>query len=143
MNAFGYIESKVLTRIKPSKVEGVGVFAIRDIPSSSFIFEPWLGETGYHPVREEDLLTLPRELYKHIKGIFLFGPDFPKNTDTYVYLVKGCHWIYTNPGCFINSGGALYNIDKDTVKTIRNIKAGEEILSNYGKYERINKKYLL
>lgn len=143
MDAFGYLQSKVLTRIKPSRIEGVGVFAICDIPFSTLIFEPWLGETGAYPIKEEDLLTLPRELYRHVKSIFLYGPNFPKDTDTYIHLVKGCHWVYTNPGCFVNSGGAAYNKDMNTGRATRDIKAGEEILSNYGKYERINKKYLL
>ena len=143
MDVFSYIESKVLTRIKPSKIQGVGVFAICDIPSSTFIFEPWLGKTGSYTVKEEDLVTLPKELYSHIKSIFLYGPEFPKKTDTYVHLTKGCHWIYTTPYYFVNSGGDTYNIDKDTLRATRDIKAGEEILSNYGRYERIKSRYLV
>lgn len=142
MDAFGYISSKVFTRLKPSKISGVGVFAVRDIPSSSNIFEPWLGDTGTYSVKEEQLKTLPYDLYHHIKSIFLYGPDFPKVTDTFVHLVHNCHWVYTTPYYFVNSG-KNYNLDKDSLLTTRNIRAGQEIISNYGRYEKLNTKSLI
>ena len=36
-----------------------------------------------------------------------------------------------------------YNIDKDTKLTNRTIFRGEELLSNYGRYERFEKKDLI
>lgn len=143
MTAISYIQQKVLVKLKPSKVSGVGVFALRDIPTSTFLFDIWEGETGFYPIPEEELKLLPRELYLHIKDIFLYGPNFPSDTSTYVYLTKGCHWIYTTPYYFVNSGFEKANIDKDTMKSTRLIRAGEEILSNYGRYERFPKKKLL
>jgi hypothetical protein len=143
VDAFDYIKNHVFVKIKPSKISGVGVFAIKDIPISTFIFQPWLGESGRYPISESDLQKLPKELFLHIKDIFLYSPDFPKDTNTYVTLTNGCHWIYTTPYYFVNSGGDKYNIDKDTLLTTRNIKQGEEILSNYGRYERLQKKDLI
>jgi len=143
LNVIGYIESKVFVKVQPSRISGVGVFAIRDIPAHTLLFEPWLGKTGTYPISEERLEKLPPLLYKHIKDVFLYGPDFPSNTDTYVTLTNGCHWIYTTPYYFVNSGFGRANIDKDTKKSTRNILAGEEILSNYGRYERFDKKELL
>ena len=143
MNPFGYISSKIYTRLKPSKISGVGVFALRDIPSSSSIFDTWQGETGVYAIKEEELKTLPRELYHHIKSLFLYGPDFPSNTDTFIKLVNNCHWVYTTPYYFVNSSQSDYNLDKDTLLTTRDIKAGEEILSNYRRYERLAPKDII
>jgi len=143
LDAIGYIESKVFVKVQPSKISGVGVFAIRDIPAHTPLFEPWQGKTGTYPIPEVRLEKLPSLLYRHIKDVFLYGPDFPKNTDTFVTLINGCHWIYTTPYYFINSGFKAANIDKDTKMSIRNIHAGQEILSNYGRYERFTKKDLL
>lgn len=143
MTPFSYIANKVFVKLKPSKISGVGVFAIRDIPTSTFLFEEWQGETGCYPIKEEELKTLPPELYSHIKDIFLYSPDFPSDTDTYVTLTKGCHWIYTSPYYFVNSGFTKANMDKDTLLSTRNIREGEELLSNYGRYERFPKKSLL
>lgn len=143
MNAIGYIKSKVFVKVQPSKISGVGVFALRDIPAHTKLFEPWLGKTGTYPIPEDELSQLPPLLYKHIKDVFLYGPDFPSNTDTFVTLTNNCHWIYTTPYYFTNSGFNRANIDKDSKMSLRNISAGEEILSNYGRYERFDKKDLL
>lgn len=143
MNAFEYISTKVFIKLKPSRIQGVGVFAIKDIPKNTNPFEVWSGDTGIYSISESELRSLPEELYNHIKDIFLYGPDFPTDTQTYVKLINGCHWIYTTPYYFVNSGFDKSNIDKDTLLTNRIIYKGEELLSNYGRYERFNKKEFL
>lgn len=143
MDAFEYISTKVYVKLKPSRIHGVGVFSIKDIPSNTYPFEPWLGETGMYAISEEKLKLLPLELYTHIKDMFGYGLDFPKNTDSFVTLTNGCHWIYTNPYYFINSNIKKYNLDKDTFLTTRMIYKGEELLSNYGRYERFDFKDLI
>ena len=143
MNAFNYILNYVFVKLKPSKIQGVGVFALRDIPKNTYLFQSWNDDSDYYPIEESKLQTLPKELYSHIKDIFLYSPEFPKDTNTYIQLTKGCHWIYTTPYYFVNSDIKNYNIDKDTFKTTRDIKVGEEILSNYGRYERLDKKDMI
>ena len=142
MNAFSYIKNNVYVKLKPSKLQGIGVFALRDIPQGVLIFEKWAGDTGSYSVPEKDLEQLPRELYKHIKDIFLYSPNFPIDTNTYITLTKGCHWVYTTPYYFVNSSTVSPNLDKDTQLTLRPIKKGEEILSNYGRYERALKEVI-
>ncbi len=143
MTPFEYISTKVFVKIKPSKIQGVGVFAIKDIPEGIHLFELWNGDTETYPISEEDLQSLPKELYTHIKDIFLYGPEFPSDTNTYVKLTHGCHWIYTTPYYFVNSDLNNFNIDKNTLQSNRIIRKGEEILSNYGRYERFSKKDLI
>lgn len=143
MNAYNYISKNIFVKLKPSKVDGVGVFAIKDIPKNTFLFETWKGDSGYFPIKEKELQKLPKDLYNHIKDIFLYSPDFPNDTNTYIQLTNGCHWIYTTPYYFVNSDINKSNIDKTTFKTTRDIKRGEEILSNYGRYERLQKEELI
>lgn len=142
MTAFSYIQNKVVAQLRPSRISGIGVFALRDIPAGTFLFDKWEGESGYYLITEKELSSLPKALYRHIKDIFLYSPNFPKDTNTYVYLTSGCHWIYTTPYYFMNSNIESYSVDKDTLETIRDVKEGEELLSNYGRYER-NKKVLI
>jgi len=143
VNEFSYILNHVFVKLKPSKVQGVGVFALRDIPENVEVFKKWEGETGVYPIPEEQLQQLPKELYSHIKGIFLYAPNFPKDTSTYITLTNNCHWIYTTPYYFVNSNVKDFNIDKDTLKSTRKIKVGEEILSNYRRYERLPQQELI
>ena len=70
MTPFEYISNKVYTKLKPSKIQGIGVFAVKDIPMNTNPFEPWDGDTGLYPISEIELLSLPNELYSHIKDIF-------------------------------------------------------------------------
>ncbi len=143
MTAYSYIKNFVYVKIKPSKISGVGVFSIKDIPTSTYLFQPWAGDTGSYPITESELKTLPAGLYSHIKDVFLYSPNFPKDTNTYIHLTNGCHWIYTTPYYFINSGFSKANLDKETMMTLREIRSGEEVLSNYGRYEKFPKKDLL
>jgi len=143
MTPFEYISTKVYVKLKPSRIQGIGVFAIKDIPFQTNPFEVWTGDTGIYSISESELLSLPEELYGHIKDIFLYSPNFPSDTNTYVKLINGCHWIYTTPYYFINSGLTKYNIDKDTKLSNKIIYRGEELLSNYGRYERFGEKNLI
>ena len=142
MDAYGYILNKVFIKLKPSRIAGIGAFALKDIPINTKLFEPWTGSTGTYSITEDQMLSFPKELYKHIKEVFTFGPDFPTKSDTFVYLINGCHWIYTTPYYFVNSGGDKFNMDKDSLTSTSFIKQGSEILSNYGRYERTNRNLL-
>lgn len=142
MDAFSYIKDNVFVKLGVSRVHGVGVFALRDIEPDTELFLPWEGFTGRYKVSEDQLSTLSKPLYRHIKDIFLYGPDFPKDSSTYITLTNGCHWIYTTPYYYINSGGDNSNVDKHTYKSIKFIREGEELLSNYGRYERLSKDLL-
>ena len=136
MSPFEYVQQKVFVKLKPSSYEGIGVFALRDIPVNTLLFEPWLGESGIYELTSKEVNSLPKELSKHIRDVFLYHPNFPQNDNIVIELINNCHWIYTSPNYFVNSGFIDgYNMCKDTHKAIRNIKQGEEILSNYGRNE--------
>jgi len=137
MTPISYVQNNVFVKLKPSSYQGIGVFAIRDIPKNTFLFEPWTGKTGTYELSDEQINKLPTELSKHIRDIFLYHPKFPNNNSTIIELTNGCHWIYTTPYYFVNSGFIDgYNLCKDTYITVRDIKQGEEILSNYKRFEK-------
>ena len=41
MNVYSYISKNIFVKLKPSKIQGVGVFSIRDIPKDTYLFETW------------------------------------------------------------------------------------------------------
>jgi hypothetical protein len=145
MDAFGYIKNHVFVKLKPSRIAGVGVFAIKEIPSDTFIFKVWEGESGVYPISQNEINTLEYDLQVHILDLFQYSTEFPNDTNLYVRLINGFHWIYTNPYLFVNSGlpQNKSNIDKDTGKSIRVIKCGEELLSNYGRNDRFDLKKII
>lgn len=145
MDAFDYVKSHVFVRLKPSKIAGIGVFAIRDIPTDTFLFKVWEGKTGFYPISQIELNELGSELKTHILDMFEYSNEFPTDTNIYVELTNGCHWIYTNPYYFINSGyyEEKSNLDRNTMKSVRLIKKGEELLSNYKRYEKMNNKTII
>lgn len=143
MDAYSYIKNHVFVKLKPSKYSGIGVFSIRDVPSNTFLFKKWEGETGLYPISQSQLNSLPRELKLHILDIFMYSSDFPDDTNVYVVLTNGCHWVYTTPYFFVNSDIDKANIDKDTHKTLKKILSNREIVSNYRKCERIDSKSIL
>jgi hypothetical protein len=141
MDAYNYIKNCVFVKLKPSNISGVGLFAIKDIPENTLLFEIWQGDSGYYPITQKQLESLDQEVSSHIKDIFILSEDFPNDTDIYVKLTKGFHWIFIEPYLFINSGfyQKKSNVDKDTMKSSKFIKNGEELLSNYERYEKFKK----
>ena len=144
MDAFGYVKNNLFVKLKPSPIAGIGVFAIKDIPIDTFLFQEWKGETRYYPISQTELNELDSALKTHILDMFEYTDAFPSNTNIYIKLTNGCHWIYTNPYYFINSGyyENKSNVDRDTMQSTKFIKRGEELLGNYKRYEKINKKLL-
>lgn len=144
IDAYNYIKNCIFVKLKPSNISGIGVFALRNIKKETLLFNLWEGETGFYPISQQQLEMLDEELRSHIRDLFLFSSDFPVDTNIYVKLTNGCHWIYTNPYYFVNSGyyEKKSNVDKDTMMSIRDIKKGEEILSNYQRYEKMDKKII-
>lgn len=142
MDAFSYILNHVFIQLRPSNISGIGVFAMRDIPQNTKIFEVWTGETGFYPISQSQLNQLDDEVRRHVKDMFVFSTDFPSDTNIYIKLTHGYHWIHLNPYCFINSGfyEDKVNLERETAKTTKNVKKGEEILGDYIRYEKIEKK---
>ncbi len=154
MTVYDYLKNHVVAILKPSRISGVGFFAIRNIEKGESIFYPWFGESGIYSITHSELFTLPDELGKNIyetfdNHIYYLDKDGTSRKVDKEYgklffpLEKGCHWIYIYPKLFINSG--LHNSNVDTINNIipiatKHIKKGEELLANYGSNFKITPK---
>lgn len=156
MTAFEYLEKYVVSIIKPSRIGGVGFFAVRDILKDELVFETWSGNTGVYSITQEELHQLPLDLQKNIYETFDNKFAYIDNhgekiqiQKTYGKLFfplnKNCHWIYVWPKMFINSGLNNANVDTNSwyPRAIRDIKKGEELLGNYGQnFKMIPKNFI-
>jgi len=121
---------KTYCRLKPSRIEGVGVFAIRDIPQN---INPFLKEEkpSWIKLREEELKQLPKEVLEMIDSFFVIEKskevEIPQNglngMDVSFFLNHS-----RNPNMKTDDSG--YNF-----LTLRKIKKGEELTVNYGTYD--------
>ncbi len=117
--------SGVYTRLKPSPIHGVGVFAIRDIPKGTYMFEPdddnlvsvRAGETKGLPadVRElyEDFCVLKGDMYECPSSLNKLTPAWFLNTSN-------------DPNVAADLSLKFY--------AIRDIEAGEELTADYAAY---------
>lgn len=146
MEVTDYLKDKVLGVLKPSRLGGVGFFAVRDIEVGEVIFEPWLGPSGIYSITLDELGSLPKLLSKNIYETFhnkLYYLDregnekvIPKEYGKLFFpLEKGYHWVYIWPKMFLNSGLSQGNVNSNehTLPVVtKPILKGEEILGNYG-----------
>lgn len=117
-------------RLKPSLVEGVGVFAIRDIPENT---NPFLGvkEPEWQEFNVSELQHLDKEILKMIDDFNVVEKDG-------AVLVPECALNGMDLSFFLN------NSDSPNMKTIdggfvfvssREIKKGEELTVAYSTYD--------
>ena len=121
-------------RLKASKLEGVGVFAIREIPKGK---NPFYGikNSKYHKFDLKELKKLDKEVLKMVDDFFYVEKDGSVN-------ITECALNGMDISFFINnSKKPNLKIFDDGVnesfsfKTIRKIKKGEELTFSYLEYE--------
>jgi SET domain-containing protein len=139
MTPYEYIKKCVNVKLSPSSMHGVGVFAMRDIEVDEEIFINWYGETGTYYLTESEINSFNDKIKLHLYNMCEHTKLDGKSLFKF-YLNQNCHWIFKSPlhwvnSCYVNM---LPNIDKTTLKCIRKIKEGDELLSNYGKYNKFD-----
>lgn len=140
MTAFEYIRDYVNTRLEPSIIHGVGVFALRDIQQDEELFKPWEGESGEFTLSDQELNSLDPNVKLHL--LQMYGYKIIHGSYTmFVILNNGCHWIFKTPLHWVNSCGwdEIPNIDRDTLRATSFIIQGKEILTKYGKYDKFKR----
>ena len=140
MTAYQYIQDCVNTKLEPSKINGVGVFALRDILQNEELFRLWEGTSGEHILTNEELSTLDDSVKLHLLNMYGYK-QIVDNFTMFVILNTDCHWIFKTPLHWVNSCGynETPNIDRETLRANRYIKKGEEILLKYGKYDKFKR----
>jgi SET domain-containing protein len=121
-------------RLKPSNIGGVGVFAIREIPSG---IDPFFGISNqrWYKINTSDLKDFDKEILKMIDDFYVIE----KNGDILVsaYGLNGMDISF-----FLNHSEQpnIERMDDGSFKTIREIKKEEELLVSYGTYDHKWKK---
>lgn len=117
-------------QLRPSKIEGVGVFAIRDIAKETNPFKG-LKKQIWHKFKISELKNLRKEILSLVDSFFVIH-----NNGT----------IYISDSCLngMDISYFLNNSEKPNVKTIddgenfitiRKIKRGEELTVSYATYD--------
>lgn len=115
----------VYTRLKPSKIHGVGVFAIRDIPKGTPVFAEDDDDIVWVDKKDtENLLPPLREFYDDFCIVKGDKYGCPKNFDTLTIA-----WYLNSsdkPNVAADENYRFY--------ALRDIKAGEELTADYSTY---------
>jgi len=130
------LEEHTYTRLRPSTLQGVGVFAIKDIPKGINPFK-MANKIKYKSIKctQNDLKNVDPSVKKMLNDFF--EPDgnafhIPENglnsLDLTFYLN---HSLNNNLGVVDDDDNDEYS----SFVTLRNIKKGEELLINYQDYK--------
>jgi SET domain-containing protein len=128
-----HLSKNIKTKIGVSAIDGVGVFAIRDINAGENVFPIWEGESFMYVIPNEKLSDIPNEVLELLDMYFINDECGFK----IIRLFKGMNFLFHGTS-YCNSAWPNKkdtNIDI-TGFAIRDIKAGEEILEWYN--ENIN-----
>jgi len=115
----------VYTRLKPSPIHGVGVFAIRDIPKGTYMFEP--DDDNLVSVRADETKNLPSDVHQLYEDFCVLKDDTYECPSSLNKLT---------PAWFLNTSKDP-NVAADlSLKfyAIRDIGAGEVLTADYAAY---------
>ena len=140
MTVYEYIKNHVNVNLSPSLVQGVGVFALRDIKEGESLFVKWDGESGHYFLNQDEFFQLDQTVQYHLYDMFSFEEHDGKWVMR-IALENDCHWIFKTPLHWVNS--CLWNeepnIDRDLLIAKKTIYSGNELFTKYGKYEKIRR----
>ena len=134
------IKDKTYCRIKPSKINGVGVFAIKNIPKNTnpfYLTNNKLINYKYKKIPKNNLKNVDMEVIKMIDD-FLYKEDDESYYIPYLGLNSLDVSFYLNhshnPNIRIIKS---YKHDTLVFKTNKKIKKGEELFINYEDYSAL------
>ena len=123
-----HLKDNIKTQIGVSNIDGVGVFAIKDIKKDEQLFPIWQGKSGIYVIPNNELNEIPSEVLKLLEKYFINDECGFK----IIRLFNGMNFLFHGTS-FCNSAYPSKentNIDINGI-ALRNIMAGEEILEWY------------
>ena len=136
MTPFEFLNNHVLSYVAPSPIDGVGLFALKDIPKGVDIFKKWDGETDIYSIKFRKAKLLPQSVLELILKSFS-NQVINDDSNIYYRLINGVNFLISEPTCLLNTGFENGNVDSVNGISLKSIKAGEEILGNYGKSSQV------
>lgn len=117
-------------RLQPSRIHGIGVFVVRDIPKGKNPFKtiPKYADFGYVRITEDELNALPPKFSELIPSLFML-------TDRKMHIPNyGTNMIRLN--CYLNHSTTPNMRTKNgyDFKSLRKILVGEELTVDYRTY---------
>jgi len=123
-----HFKHNIKTQLLTSPIDGVGIFAIKDISFGEEVFPQWNYDTGLYIIENKRFKELPEEVQLLIDKHYISRVNGFK----IIRLFNGLNFFY-NPFCFCNSSYPHLentNISNDGI-ALRDIHKGEEILEAY------------
>ena len=125
-----HLTNNIKTKLAISNIDGIGVFAIRDITKGEEVFTHWEGDSFMYAIPNERLSDIPKEVLELLDMYFINEECGFK----VIRLFKGMNFLFHGTS-YCNSAWPNKedtNIDITGI-ALRDIKAGEEILEWYTK----------
>jgi hypothetical protein len=128
-----HLANNIKTKIAVSKIDGVGVIAIRNIKKGEDVFPVWNYESGLYVIPNERLSEIPNEVLDLLHKYFINEECGYK----IFRLFRGINFLYHGTSYCNSAYKTKYtrNISDDGI-ALRDINEGEEILESYS--ENIN-----
>lgn len=123
-----HLQMNIKTKIAPSPIHGIGVFAIKEIKKGEQVFPVWDGDTGVYMIPNEKLKQLPKELQDMLDMYFINEECGYKLFRLFKGINFICHTISYCNSAYPNEENT--NINNDGI-ALRDIQEGEELLEWY------------
>jgi hypothetical protein len=123
-----HLTYNIKTKIGVSTIDGVGVFAIRDIKKGEDVFPIWDYDSGIYLIPNDRLNEIPSEVFELLDMYFINEECGYK----IIRLFKGFNFTFHGFSYCNSAYQTKYtkNISDDGI-ALMDIKAGEEILESY------------
>jgi hypothetical protein len=122
------LSSNTYVMLRPSPIEGIGVFAIRDIPKECRdMFSKPDQNDNWVSISKDEIAALPPASKFLVENYCLYDDEN--------YFIPGHGFKKMDLVCFLNHADTpnIISIDEGNYfEAIRDIKAGEELLIDYG-----------
>lgn len=120
-----HLKHEVYCRLKPSKIHGIGIFAIKKIPKGT---DPFPHAPSHKSIvfKKEELKDLDIEVKKIIHDLLVFEGD--------TVHIPACGINCLDVSFYINHSDTPntgYSESKENLIALRDIEAGEELTADY------------
>ena len=123
-----HLSKNIKTKMGVSSIDGVGVFAIRDINVGEDVFPIWEGDSFMYIIPNERLSDIPNEVLKLLDMYFINEECGFK----IIRLFKGMNFLFHGTSFCNSAYPSKENTNVDIMGiALRDISAGEEILEWY------------